>query len=305
MPKFYGIHSWTVWNRTAAQYLRDTRRSPKADWLSNDLVEISSFEDLFNLVAFLNVMNKRQILVFRGQASDRAPVPTLLRDAWHPPWTSATVDLRKHRKRVWKRLDEVASRVACVLKGKLPRHRPFDAFVREPRLRVAPWSVIQHYELWPTPMLDLTASLRVAASFALGLDRPAEAPSVARQGFLYVFALETKPLSDVMSLATAAIGLNRSETIRLSAVCPPATRRPHLQEGLLFGNPEFSGGNLADERSPLCDRLVAKFQLIDDASIKGGFWSSDFPAHTPTSLLPEEEMQRALIAEVRHDELLK
>jgi hypothetical protein len=31
----------------------------------------------------------------------------------------------------------------------------------------AVWAIAQHYELWPTPLIDITQNLRTAASFAL------------------------------------------------------------------------------------------------------------------------------------------
>ena len=85
---------------------------------------------------------------------------------------------------------------------------------------MAPWSLVQHYELWPTPLLDVTTSLRAATSFALGV-------AVRRdEGFVYVFALDDIE-GDVMELDPRS----RFAAVRLSAVCPPSTIRPHLQEG--------------------------------------------------------------------------
>ena len=173
------------------------------------------------------------------------------------------------------------SKVARVLRGRLPRHRPFEHFQQRPELRVAPWSVLQHYELWPTPLLDLTMSLRVAASVALGL------PDAHDEGFVYVFALE-EPTSDVMLLGAET----RSAAIRLSAVCPPDTLRPHLQQGILIGNPNFSETDLQVwATSPVRDRLVAKFRLVD----RGSFWGRDFPKHTATSLLPGGDVRHSLV----------
>ena len=57
----------------------------------------------------------------------------------------------------------------------MPRRATLSMF------REAIWAVAQHYELWPTPLIDITPNLRAAASFALLNGR--------NEGELYVVAL--------------------------------------------------------------------------------------------------------------------
>jgi hypothetical protein len=151
--------------------------------------------------------------------------------------------------------------------------------------------VVQHYEIWPTPLLDLTSSLRVAASFALGLEDPRKVGKKRktkpgkRSGHLYVLAVPDL-LSDFQELDERS---PRMQVLRLNAVCPPDAVRPHFQDGFLMTWPQ-PGGAL-DLQANAESKLVAKFRLIDT----GHFWSKDFPRHTFASLLPEAD----------HDALLR
>lgn len=296
IPCFYGLRSWNAWKRLTPDNLRRYRTTPQQNWSEKHVLDVSSYTDLFKVVAFLTVMNKTRRLAFRGQDQDLEPTPTLLRGTWKRATNRQAVDLVAHRDEYWEQLPEACARVTTVLKGRLPRHRPFEHFEQRPELRVAPWSVLQHYELWPTPLLDLTTSLRVAASFALGL------PTSRKEGFLYVFALN-EPKSDVMRLRVDT----RDVAIRLSAVCPPDTLRPHLQEAILVGNPNFQKVDLdkidpdGASTSPVRDRLVARFRLIDAGTTQDGFWLPDFPKHTKDSLFPRpDEIRESLVNAMKY-----
>lgn len=137
--------------------------------------------------------------------------------------------------------------------------------------------VIQHYELWPTPVLDFTGSLRVAASFALG------AKEAKPRGDHYVTAMPPF-ISDSDDIPeNASVG---PVAVRLSAVCPPSAPRPDLQDGFLVGEPHFNAHALQTESSP--GVVGAKFLLVDDSTTTDGqgFWDHDFPPHTQESLSP-------------------
>src|SRR5206468_364868 len=95
------------------------------------------------------------------------------------------------------------------------------------RHRVLRWAILQHYEVCLTPLLDVTHSLRIAASFA----------SINMPDKVYLFVLGVPNLSGAVT-ASAESGL---QIIRLSSVCPPSAVRPHIQEGYLLGEyPEMA-----------------------------------------------------------------
>lgn len=291
--KVYGLFAFEEWReRNNARSdtrldLKDTRESSGRPRLAS--LPVSSYAELVIVISFLTVMNKRLALLFRGQTQDfPRTVPSLYRDVW-PHWADPglpPVPIAGAREYFWDTLTEVEDRVFAVLwEEGLPRWRHVKL------TRPAKWAVIQHYDLWPTPLLDFSTSLRVAASFAFGLD-----PDASR-GWLYVIGVRSIR-SDLMPLLTAADPSLRKKpidkdeldaemlTIRLNAVCPPSTLRPHLQEGVLIGRypfdpPALTSVDVHDAGSV----LIAKIELVND----GGFWSRDFPIHTEASLLPTHE----------------
>lgn len=124
------------------------------------------------------------------------------------------------------------------------------------------WSILQHYEVCPTPLLDMTHSLHVACSFAYDKNK-------GKTGIIYVLG---------MPWQTDAVGYNSYEEIvnlRLLSVCPPSARRPFFQEGYLAGpfpNYQLDNTNRI-EQFDFARRLVAKFEIpINNES----FWGDGF-----------------------------
>lgn len=141
------------------------------------------------------------------------------------------------------------------------------------RQRIVRWSILQHYEVCPTPLLDVTHSIRIAASFATH--------GGSAEAFLFVIGVPN--LSGGIS-ASAEAGL---QTIRLSSVCPPTALRPHLQEGYLLGEyPEMGGVSQKDLYAhyeiDFGRRLVAKFRFDPSQ-----FWKGEtFPLVGKSALYP-------------------
>lgn len=283
IPRVYGSKSWTEWNDRrkmgsgSDRYLGDTKH---ASGSPEPVLEIGSYIELADIVAFLAVMNKNLTLLFRGQTSDFKLLPSMHRSSWP---ANATDDrkgnLEAKRLQYWEGLQSKEQEVVPVLRQHgLPRHR----HIEDPQIRYARWAVIQHYELWPTPMLDFSTSLRVAASFAFG---PVPKRS---EGYLYVTG-SRKLRSDLMPLHHDD-AVERSDgvlTIRLNSVCPPSAVRPHLQEGALMSLYPFDDEAALDpSRSDFGSRVIAKFKLVDT----GMFWTEDFPCHTKAALLPDADL---------------
>jgi FRG domain len=148
--------------------------------------------------------------------------------------------------------------------GRMYTTRGFAGRERLQRQQILRWSILQHYEICPTPLLDVTQSLRIAASFASdGEDREA-----------FVFVLGVPNLSGAIT-ASAEAGI---QVVRLSSVCPPAAVRPHIQEGYLLGEyPEMTGydqkQHYAHWEIDFGRRLIAKFRFNPQT-----FWKNDaFP----------------------------
>ncbi|WP_109313559.1 FRG domain-containing protein [Ruegeria sp. AU67] len=196
---------------------------------------VKSYVDLARKVAELQFRNRDLVFLFRGQRKDyrnkqrnTSLRPTLLRESRS---SQAYEKLLRAEGLLMKRY---------TLTGR-------DRIARHQALR---WSILQHYEVCGTPLLDVTQSLRIAASFAT--DKSSE------QAFVYV--LGVPHISGAITAHDDA-GL---EVIRLSSVCPPEAMRPHLQEGFLLSEyPELASlgqkQHYENHELDFGKRIVAKF----------------------------------------------
>ena len=237
---------------------------------------MSSFRELVGYVAFLGSMNKRLTLLYRGQVSKWEPIPTLFRDSWTCFGSDQKFIINTTtRLQYWNELELIGREVykVCEEDFGLPRRQG----LRE--VREVQWAMIQHCGLWPTPLIDLSSSLRVAATFALDFKRgSARNP---RCGFLCVVG---------MPHSTGSITFDIDQNLvlaRLHSSCPPIASRPHYQDGFLAGRfPMYSVTGASIEKSSLTKRLIAKFKLED----AGDFWNKNFPILRQNALSPAEDL---------------
>lgn len=232
---------------------------------------VRNYVDLATKVAELQFRNRDFVLMFRGQNGDyknrlgyTSLKPSLLRASRSNKLpTETTLNTR------FKRL--IAAEAALV--------REYDARQllgrdRLERQRILRWAMIQHYEISPTPMLDVTQSLRIAASFA----------THGATGDAFVFVLGIPNVSGAIT-ASAEAGI---QTVRLSSVCPPTAVRPHIQEGyLLTEYPECATAEqkllYSHAEMDFGRRLIAKFRFEPES-----FWekSGHFPLVGKSALYP-------------------
>lgn len=238
---------------------------------------VATFRALMQHVARLAYANKDHLLFFRGQATDYKNkalastfYPSIYRGDRLP---QAELDIR------FDILANAAKRLA-------------EAFQREKiegasevrRRKLIQWSILQHYEVCSTPLLDFTQSVRVACSFAL-LEATTEDP--------YVFAFGLPYLTNRVSVNSEHDLVN----VRLLSICPPDALRPYFQEGYVVGTDEVTTDYPSKTELDFNNRLVAKFQL----SRSPAFWSGGFDAIPKEALYPGEDRIQALCAEIQQD----
>ena len=218
---------------------------------------VSSYLELAKKVAELQFRNRDHVLMFRGQAREYLNThgrttlkPSLLRPVAGKNPSLAQLDQRFTSLERAEQLLVVSYR-----EGK------FKGLVRLQRYQILRWAILQHYEVCATPLLDVTHSLRIAASFASN-DGNDEA---------FLFVLGIPNLSGAVT-ASAEAGL---QIVRLSSVCPPSALRPHIQEGYLLG--EYPDMSRIEQKKlyqhfeiDFGRRLVAKFRFNPNT-----FWKDD------------------------------
>ncbi len=256
LERIYSSLAYQAWRQSKANTSRDIDLKPfRQSWSEvrgGPFWEVGTWDELREAVSFLTLMNKRDVLYFRGQGGHcERCLPVLFREEWYLfgrrlPLSPA------NRGRYYALVRELQVEVFGVADWVgTPR-----SYILE-YVPAAAASILQHYELWPTHFIDLTRSLSTAVTFAKGRgDRD--------KAYLYVFAmpdLRGSITSDIDQQLTLA---------RLEAICPPAAKRPHHQDAYLVSRFPEPQGDVGPEsptwddwqgKTDLMRRLVAKFLL--------------------------------------------
>jgi FRG domain len=239
----------------------------------NGAYRVQSFMDLATKVAELQFRNRDFVLMFRGQRGDyrNRLGYTSLRSSLMRAATSTKVPKDSNIQRRFEKLVEAEQALVTEY-----RKQALLGQERLDRQRILRWAILQHYEICETPLLDVTQSLRIAASFA----------SDKAEREAYVFVLGIPHISGAIT-ASAEAGL---QVVRLASVCPPTAVRPHIQEGYLLGEyPDFSSAEqkllYSHAEMDFARRLIAKFRFEPDS-----FWdkSGNFPQVGEKALYPRD-----------------
>lgn len=237
----------------------------KDNYLSHDGYPVSNFAELRQLIAELSCLNPDSILFFRGQHTDHkrsygkmGEASTFLPSIFRGKLGKGDLLAR------WNKLELATNLLVEKLKTLPDARKKEFAFLKAKRL--AQWSVLQHYEVVDTPLLDVTQSLRVACSFA-------ELGRQSDEAYIYVFALP---------YPTGRISINSEQyitNIRLLSVVPSCVKRPHNQEGFLIGEDDMVKSDSVSDRFDFRRRSIAKFKLnLRDGS---GFWEDNGLSERP------------------------
>jgi hypothetical protein len=242
-----------------------------------DAIPVPTYRHLMEHMAQLSYANKDYLLFFRGQSTDyrnKAGASSFYPSIYRGERLSRTeLDVR---------FDVLTSAA----------RRLVDAFQRGGvagapevgRRRYVQWSILQHYEVCPTPLLDFTQSVRVACSFA-SLDPNGEDP--------YVFTFGLPYISNRISVNSEHDLVN----IRLLSICPPDALRPYFQEGYLAGTDEVTTDYGSKDELDFTRRLIAKFRISRDPS----FWDGGFDPIPRAALYPDGDRMLDLCAGIRDE----
>lgn len=236
---------------------------------------ISRYRSLVEQVARLSYLNKDHLLFFRGQRHDYTSkagsstfYPSIYRGDYVP---SSELRFR------FDTLEEAARQLTHLFTD-----RRVDGHQELKRKKYIQWSLLQHYGVCSTPLLDLTHSLRVACSFAqLGVTKS--------ECYVFVFGLP---------YITNRITINSEHDlalIRLLSICPPNALRPYFQEGYLAATEDITTDFDNKTELDFRNRLIAKFQIPSGHS----FWGAGFSSIPDSVLNPKNDSVEALCREIQ------
>ncbi len=236
---------------------------------------IKTYRQLMEQVAHLSYLNKDQLLFFRGQTQDflnRAGVSTF--------YPSIYREDNLQQQEVTYRF-EVLDQAARQLKDLFSRKK-VDGYSDVSRKRYIQWSILQHYRVCQTPLLDFTHSIRVACSFAQDTD-------IRGNVFVYVFGFP---------YITNRITINSEHDIvnvRLLSICPPDALRPYFQEGYLAGTSDITDDYDSKSELDFNNRLIAKFSIPNTKQ----FWGEGLKKIPNSLLYPEKDQIEELCKSIQ------
>ena len=241
----------------------------------SDPLLVKTFPDLVAQVARLAYYNKDQLLFFRGQGNDyrnRADSSTFLPSIYRGDYVNKSeLDYR------FDNLEE-----ACKQIVKKFEDEKVTGYTEFRRKKLIQWSIIQHYEVCPTPLIDFTQSLRVACSFAfLGNSND----------FAYIFVFGLPYLTNRISSNSEEDIVN----IRLLSITPPDALRPYYQEGYLAGTTDVTTDYESKSELDFNNRLIMKFKIPR----KDTFWGKDFNIIPETALYPKNDKILEICQEIK------
>lgn len=222
----------------------------EASWLDEVLTSapkrVETYDELVKDVAQILHRNRNHVLFYRGQSNDyktEEGKTTILPSIYRKKPAEKNLMLKES----FATLKQMTEGLKKSFKNSDIKYAGTSLLNKYPEIA---WSLLQHYEICDTPLLDLTHSLHVACSFAF--DR-----NDGDTGIIYVMG---------MPWQTDAIGYNSFVglvNLRLLSVCPPQAQRPFFQEGYLAGPfPNYQLDN--PKRVAQFDfsrRLIAKFEI--------------------------------------------
>ena len=249
-------------------------RFTNKDVRESDAIKINDFRGLVQSVAYIANHNPDYSLFYRGQSKDyklssgsSSFYPTIFRRPGKP----LQAKILSERYAV---LEKCSQELVISLES-----IGIDNLRKVKKFRELPWSILQHYEVCGTPLIDLTHSLRVAASFALN--------NAKENAYIFIFAFPYP--NGTISYSTEEELLN----VRLLSACPSEALRPHFQEGYLIGSfPPY-----VNKKEPFLDfgrRLIAKLEIP-----KKNFWGKDFHAIPNNALYPPNDEVESICSEIK------
>ena len=226
---------------------------------------VNKYSDLLEVIAKLSFKHKRQVLYFRGQSqdyqNDKGNYTTL-----YPSIYRNTLSKEELK---YKFL--ILNKCVKDLVNVCDEYNLEDLTNVKRRKHIA-WSILQHYEMCETPLLDVTHSLRVACTFA----------SMGSGAYGYIYVLGFPYITNRISINSE----DELIIIRLLSISPPEAKSPYYQEGYLAGTPDVYDWYDVKSELDFKSRLVGKFMFKNDPT----FWGEDFGPIKKEFLYPTKDV---------------
>ena len=247
------------------------------DVASGDGYPVDTYRELVEFCAALAYLNKDHLLFFRGQGVDFKNKND--KSTFYPSIYRGDYLQKREVEHRFDILSQASSKLVDLLST-----RTKDGTRELKRKKYIQWSIVQHYEVCGTPLIDFTHSLRVACSFA-------QLENGNDHAYIYVFALP---------YITNRISINSEHdliNIRLLSICPPDALRPYFQEGYLAATSDIEHEYDSKSELDFNRRLVVKFRIPNTSQ----FWGKDFKIIPRSALYPQDDVFHSICKEIEVD----
>ena len=230
-------------------------------------INIETFHDLIMEIAELSYKNPDVMLFYRGQNNNYIKTkyatlyPTIYR-------SNSEKDINFDF--------DILEKTSTLLMTELEKDNNVDKEeIKElKKIKLLQYSILQHYEVCKTPLLDLTQSIKVACSFAI-LDNK------DKTGYIYVLG---------MPYVNGRISVDSEDyitNVRLLSISSSSSKRPFFQEGYLVQTEFASNADIEKGELDFNRRIVAIYKFKNTKK----FWGSERPIEKG-NLYPEEDTMK-------------
>lgn len=239
-------------------------------------VDVETYNDLIMEVADLSIKNPGVVLFFRGQQEiyRAKKYATLYPSIFRNKKDKVMSDFNKL---------EIASNL---LKGMIGDYK--DGYNQNEineiqNIELLRHSLLQHYEICGTPLLDVSQSLKVACSFALSNNKGER----VKDGYIFVLALP---------YVNGRITVNYDEyitNIRLLSIGTSISKRPYFQEGYMVRSIYDVFDYDTKEEYDFKNRLLAIYHIKNNKK----FWGSEHILEKD-QLYPMKDSMKEIAADI-------
>ncbi len=230
-------------------------------------INIETFHDLIMEIAELSYKNPDVMLFYRGQNNNyiKTKYATLYPTIY-----------RSNSEKDIKFGFEILEKTSTMLMTELEKDNNVDKEeIKElKKIKLLQYSILQHYEVCKTPLLDLTQSIKVACSFAI-LDNK------DKTGYIYVLG---------MPYVNGRISVDSEDyitNVRLLSISSSSSKRPFFQEGYLVQTEFASNADIEKGELDFNRRIVAIYKFKNTKT----FWGSERPIERE-NLYPKEDTMK-------------
>lgn len=245
-------------------------------FVRSNTIKINTFQDLIMEIAELSYKNPDVMLFYRGQNNNYIKTkyttlyPTIYR-------SNNEKDIRFE----FDILEQSANKLLNLLEKN--DYIDPDEIGEIKKIKLLQYSILQHYEVCKTPLLDVTQSIKVACSFAI-------LNNENNIGYVYILGLP---------YITGRISVDSEDyitNVRLLSISSSASKRPFFQEGYLVQTEFTSDADIEKGELDFNRRIVAVYEFVNDKK----FWGSEIPINIE-SLYPEEDIMKDICNRIKEE----